>query len=129
MKRNFDLIRNLLFLFEEKAGSSKLENPAIEGFNSDEIAYHCRLLYDAGFLRCECVKSSTSDRIIHAIPFELTWDGHEFLEKIRCESTWSKIKSYAKERSLALSFDIVSEIAKKFITEVLKIPNTSFNRD
>jgi len=119
MKRDFDLVRTLLLQFEAKEDSSVVERPAVEGYSYELIAYHCRLLHDAGLLRCEPIKSSTSDRVIRVLPFELTWDGHEFLTKIRADSTWAKIKSQAKEKSLALSFTVVSEIAKRMAGQLL----------
>ena len=116
MKRDFELIRKILFFFEEKVDSSVVETVQIDGYEDNFVGYHSRLLYDAGFLRCESVRSSTSsDRVIRVLPFELTWDGHEFLDKIRSESRWNKIKEYSKENGLALSFNVVNELAKKLI--------------
>ncbi|PQA77634.1 DUF2513 domain-containing protein [Rhodoferax sp. TS-BS-61-7] len=120
MKRNFDLIRKLLFLFEERDRSEVLELPEVDGYLPEIIGYHLRLLYDAGFLRCESVKSSTSDRVIRVLPFELTWEGHEFLDKVRSEGTWNKIKSYSKDKGLSLSFSIVSELAKRLALSALE---------
>ena len=108
-----ELIRKLLFYFEEKPDSSHVQVPPIEGHGESDIRYHCRLLYDAGFLNCEPVASSTSSRVIYVIPFDLTWAGHEFLDKIRADSTWNKIKAQAKEKSLSLSFNIVNELAQR----------------
>ncbi len=113
MKRNFDLIRKLLFFFEDRDQCDFIETPTVDGFLPEVVSYHLRLLHDAGFLRCEPIKSSTSDRVIRVLPFELTWEGHEFLDKVRSEGTWSKIKAYSKDKGLALSFAIVSELAKR----------------
>ena len=120
MKRDFDLIRKLLLQFEDKEDSGVVEKPEVEGYSYEAVAYHCRLLNDAGFLRCEPIKSSTSDRVIRVLPFELTWEGHEFLDKIKSDSSWLKIKSYAKEKGLALSFSVVTEIAKRLATQLLE---------
>lgn len=119
MKRDFDLVRALLLQFEAKDDSSVVEKPAVEGYSCELVAYHCRLLHDAGFLRGEPIRSTTSDRLIRVLPFELTWEGQEFLDKIRTESTWGKIKSQATEKGLALSFTVVSEIAKRLAAQLL----------
>ena len=55
--------------------------------------------------------SSTSDRIIQVIPFELTWKGHEFLSKIRDEGFWQRVKSIVLAKTGALSFDVISDVA------------------
>jgi hypothetical protein len=119
MKRDFDLVRALLLQFEAKEDSSVVEKPEVPGYSYELVAYHCRLLHDAGLLRCEPIKSSTSDRVIRVLPFELTWDGQEFLAKIRADTTWARIKAQAKEKSLALSFTVVSEIAKRMAVQLL----------
>ena len=119
MKRDFDLVRALLLQFEAKEDSLVVEKPIVEGFSYELVSYHCRLLHDAGFLRCEPIKSSTSERVIRVLPFELTWEGHEFLAKIRSETAWGKIKSQAKEKGLSLSFSIVSELAKRFASQIM----------
>lgn len=119
MKRDFDLVRKILLQFEEKESSTIAEKPEVEGYSYEIVSYHYRLLYDAGFLRCEPVVSTTSDRIIKVFPFELTWDGHEFLDKIRSETTWNKIKIQAKEKGLALSFSVVTELAKRLAAQLL----------
>jgi uncharacterized protein YabN with tetrapyrrole methylase and pyrophosphatase domain len=119
MKRDFDLVRKILLQFEAKESSTIVEKPEVEGYSYEIVSYHCRLLYDAGFLRCEPVVSTTSDRVIKVFPFELTWDGHEFLDKIRSETTWNKIKALAKEKGLALSFSVVTELAKRLAAQLL----------
>lgn len=53
MKRNFDLIRKLLFFFEEKESPQHVEVPPIDGYDESTIRYHLVLLHDAGLLRCE----------------------------------------------------------------------------
>jgi len=83
------------------------------------IKYHCVLLNDAGLIFCEEVKSSTSDRPIYVIPFELTWAGHEFLDKIRSDTAWAKMKAQAQEKSLTLSFNIVNELAQRAVISTL----------
>jgi hypothetical protein len=117
MKRDFDLIRNLLFFFEEKEGPEVIEVPQIEGHDDQMIKYHLVLLYDAGLLRCEPVKSSTSDRVIYVLPFDLTWDGHEFLEKIRSITVWRKILDTVKSKGGALAFGVINQLATKIALE------------
>lgn len=124
MKRDFDLVRKLLIFFEEKPGPERVEVPPIEEYDDLTIKYHLVLLYEAGFLRCEPVKSSTSDRIIYVLPFDLTWQGHEFLDKIRSDSTWQKVKDTILSKGGALAFNIISEVATKFAMERIMGPQT-----
>ena len=50
MKRDMDLIREILFELEKQGGSGSWMKVAIEGRSEDEINYHLLLLKDAGFL-------------------------------------------------------------------------------
>jgi hypothetical protein len=117
VKRDFELIRKLLIFFDEKQDAKVIDKLSIEGYDEGTIAYHLRLLYDAKLLRCEPIQSSASDRLISVLPFELTWDGHEFLEKIRNDSTWEKIKAIIGEKSGAMAFSVISQLATKLATE------------
>ncbi len=83
MKRDFELVRKLLMFFEEQRSAKHVEMPPIEGYDEGTIKYHLVLLHEAGLLQCEPIRSTTSDRVIYVIPFDLTWDGHEFLDKVR----------------------------------------------
>ena len=96
MTRDLELVRKLLFFFDEKPGPNHVEVPPIEGYEATNIKYHCILLYQAGFLTCEPIKSSTSDRMIYVLPFELTWAGHEFLDKIRNPHVWDEVMNDVK---------------------------------
>jgi len=120
MKRDFELIRKLLFFFEEKKGPEAIEIPSIEDYDDLTIKYHLVLLYDAGLLRCEPVKSKTSDRVVYVIAFDLTWDGHEFLEKIRNDNTWRKILSTIKDKGGVLAFGVINRLATNMAMDILK---------
>ncbi|MCL4524070.1 MAG: DUF2513 domain-containing protein [Acidobacteria bacterium] len=120
MTRDWELIRKLLIFFEEKQSPAHVEVPAIEGYNELTIKYHLVLLYDAGLLRCETVKSSTSDRVVYVIPFDLTWEGHEFLDKVKSETVWRKIQKVIASKGGALAFSVLNQLATRFALEMVK---------
>jgi hypothetical protein len=115
MTRDFELIRKLLIFFDEKPDADHVEVPEIDGgYTDSQIKYHLVLLYQAGFLDCEPVKSSTSDRVIYVLPFNLTWEGHEFLAKIRSDSVWQKIQAVIVSKGGMLAFAVINQRATKF---------------
>lgn len=118
MKRDFDVIRKLLFYFEQKETPELVKVPSVEGYDDMMIKYHLVLLYDAGFLRCEPMRSSTSDRVICVSPFELTWAGHEFLEKIRSDGVWNRIQGDIRSEGGVMAFSVIERIATNFALEV-----------
>jgi hypothetical protein len=121
MKRDFELVRRLLAYFEEKSGPEHVEVPSIEGYDELTIKYHLVLLYDAGFLRCEPVTSSSSDRVIYVLPFELTWDGHEFLAKIRDDGLWQKTKDAILSKGGQLTVNTITTVATLLMKKMISL--------
>lgn len=110
MKRDMDLIRYLLFYFEEKDDFAHVKSDDIEisGYDAKLVAYHVYLMCEAGLLSCERITSSTTpDRLIDALPFRLTWDGHEFLDAARSDRLWSRAKIAVQEQGLATGFALL----------------------
>lgn len=122
MKRDMDLVRALLFYFEQKAGPEAIqaENIAIEGHDVSSLKYHLNLMYQAGLLNAEAVTSSTNtSRLIYVIPFDLTWEGHEFLETVRDPEIWRKAKANGKTAGTA-SIEFIWSIAKALVLSAIK---------
>ena len=113
MKRNFDLIRKLLIYLEEKP-DDKIVNAKdleIDDYDEKDVMYNFILMDQAGLIRCERqYSSSTPDRVINVFPFSLTWDGHEFLELSRNETTWNNAKSIVLSKSGVLSLDVLKAL-------------------
>jgi len=122
MSRDFELIRKLLIFFEEKQSARHVEIPPIDGYDERVIKYHLVLLHQAGFLSCEPVRSKTSDRVIYVIPFDLTWDGHEFLAKVRNEGVWGRIQNVITSKGGSLAFSVVNQLATRFALEIVHHP-------
>jgi hypothetical protein len=111
MTRDMDLVRKLLVYFDNKPDPGHIEKPLIEGYDDSTIQNHLILMFDAGLLRAEPMRSSTSDRIIRVLPFDLTWQGHEFLEKIKNETLWQRVKETIVNKGAPLTFDVVAKVA------------------
>lgn len=103
MKRDMELIRHLLFVLADKPGPEMLKASEIEaeGYSPTEVQYHLNLMYQAGWINGEDVRSTTSDRLIKVMPFDLTWQGHEFLEAVRDPEIWRQAKSGASRAGTA----------------------------
>jgi len=50
----------------------------------------------------------------------LTWEGHEFLDKIRDETIWSKTKDAISKKGLPMVIDVVKDVASAIIDEMTK---------
>lgn len=119
MRRNMDLIRDLLLKFEE------MERPlgfmsfrvtdsefVIDGFTPQEINAHIGMLFDARFIESgtDVRGSLGGDWYFHTI----TWEGRDFLDSVRQPQTWQKTKS-AVSSAGGFSVSLLAEVAKAII--------------
>jgi len=105
MKRNFELIRKLLLDFEG-------EEVDLSPFTEQQILYHKALLIEFGL--AEGPKPHYSSREYSEIPDKvtirkLTWEGHDFLNAIRDEGRWQKVKEWIKEAGKILTLETLKE--------------------
>jgi len=100
MKRDPEVIRRLLLFFEEKPDVNLVEAKSvkIDGQDLATIQYHIDLMFEAGFLSYETANSSTSDRLIYALPFRLTWKGHEFLDAARSDTSGTRRENFLETK-------------------------------
>ncbi len=112
-----DLIRSLLFHFEEKPDHKPEKETRLPGYDEATVKYHLLLLAQAKLIDFEPESSSTG-RIIRVIPIGLFWSGHEFLDTVRNDKVWNQVKDRAREKGTEMPFEIMKsmalEIAKKF---------------
>ena len=115
MKRDIDLIKEILTEIEESNAPSDIIEIDIPDRSQEEISYHIMLIYQAGLLEAEDVSGTNSYKWI---PISLTWQGHEFLDAVRNDTVWKKLKSKLKEQGGNLPFHVVKELVTKFSNEL-----------
>ena len=49
----------------------------------------------------------------------MTWEGQDYLELVRDDTTWGKIKKIAKKNGIPLMFNTVIDISKELIIAAL----------
>lgn len=112
MKRDWELIRKILIKLESQ-GDPKcmLDAEEVKGYDVGTVSYHMDLLGQAGLIGV--IDASTNE--MHFIAKSMTWDGHEFLDKIRQDTMWNKIKGTLREKGIELSIDAIKFGAKMVI--------------
>ena len=108
MKRDFELVRNLLLNIEG-------EKVDISSYTEEQILYHKALLLSRGL--AEGPEPRYSSRKYSGIPdkviiHKLTWEGHDFIDAIRDESRWQKAKEWVKEAGKILTLESLKEAVK-----------------
>lgn len=123
MKLNQDLIRDILLTTEEQITYSKIliinwdkeENQKLNlltPYTSDEIFYH---LQQAS--KSTLIEATFNEDFISVL--DLTPKGHSYLENIRNDNNWIKIKSIANNLGTK-SLDAMIQISSNVITELIK---------
>lgn len=118
MKRNMDLCRLILFKIEDEYESTALSNLQIDGYDMEIIAYHCDLLFEAGLIK-NYNPTYASDKIYFFSVGALTWEGHDFLDKIRENTMWNRTKNRIKENALPMTLEVIKTIVTSLINDQL----------
>ncbi|GHT30673.1 hypothetical protein FACS1894214_0970 [Planctomycetales bacterium] len=110
MKRNNDLIREILLIAEAHTDEDKMleVTPAdfIKEFSNItqyEIDEHVRLLKEKGLIETHHNRGGWYIK-------RLTWDGHDFLGNARDITVWNQ----AKQIAATSSWDVFSSVLKEF---------------
>lgn len=118
MKRDLDLTRNILEQIEEKSNGMPGMVLDLPGHTENEVSYHVKVLSEAGLLTAMDLTDSMG---LDWRPISLTWHGHEFLDAIRNETVWKKIKETVKEKGGAIPFEILKTLAIQFAGSVFGV--------
>lgn len=118
MKRDWDVVRKILLAVEaQETSSGRVEPTSIQGYDEENVVYHMKIMDEAGLI--ETWSSAT-----HSGPYRaalsMTWEGHEFLDQIRQDTMWNRVKGGAREKGLDLSVDVIGQLAKTIIFSMLK---------
>jgi hypothetical protein len=86
MKRDMELVREILLKVEELSFDSTFHDIGVAGRSPKEISYHVMLLHEAGFIEA-------MDLGVCWKPMRLTHSGKGFLDAARSETVWKKAKT------------------------------------
>lgn len=120
MKRDMDLIRNIMIYLEDHLTPGKfiqsMDVPLYNKDNDEEyqvLSEHIKLLLDEGLI--EANKMPIRGFVIYDIQ-RITSYGHDFLDALRDETIWSKTKGAAGKvggYTIAILMDLGKEYIKK----------------
>ena len=117
MKRDIDLIRNILLRLEGlETPREWLDPDNFEGYDDGIISYHFEILGEAGLIKAENNTTIGVPIKFNWRAMRLTWAGHDFLEAMRGDTRWKKVKDFVKNYSGMISI----ELTKKVALEALK---------
>ncbi len=119
MKRDMDLVRDLLLQIEEfdqgYGGDVEIE---ARDHEPQVVAEHLRLLLEARLIEGDAVPDDEY-AFDHILPTRLTWSGHDFLETVRDPEIWKKTKEGALSAK-GFTLDLLQDLAKGFIKKQIE---------
>lgn len=105
MRRDSELIRELLILIEQHEGESLKFSDAV---NRSVIGKHLELMEEAGLINNYSQGGSNS---YYRLSADLRNLGHDFLESIKEESKWQSFKRFLEENKVSISSVGLSKLA------------------
>lgn len=82
----------------------------------EDIAYTLYLLDEAGYIDCHITEADGG--IFHIIVYRLTYSGHEFLDTIKSDNVWQKIKTTVASVGSA-SIPVIQTLGTEYLTKCL----------
>lgn len=115
MKRDMDLVRLILLEIEKEYVSTAIYNLSVDGYDMATVAYHCKILHEKGLIS-DYKAQYASNEIYSFGVGSLTWEGNDFLDKVRDDTQWRKVKDTITKKGLPLILETIRTIASAFIT-------------
>ena len=123
MKRDMDLIRNLLMRIEEfpsKIDDNYDYTMNFKGYKNQEINFHLNLLKDAVYIDGIIQKSIINKHIsINYETLELSWKGYEFLDLARDNTIWKKAKKTIADKIQTGSFEVLMAVLVQMAKDMI----------
>lgn len=121
MKLDYDCVRHLLLEIEsnKKLGEPLTEynfkdNIVFGKYDFETVMYSLLKLKEANYVNVSL--SWESGHVIGYLINDITWAGHEFLDNIRDNKTWSEVKIVASKTS-SMSLTLMSKLAFQYLSQ------------
>lgn len=121
MKRDMNLVREILMWAESREHGYAGSNPEIEGYSDEEVGYHVYLMEQAGLVNAADATSMDDDSPC-ALLQNLTWTGHEFIDASNDDSIWSKAKEKVLKPGVSMTFSLLLDWLKAEAKTKLGLP-------
>lgn len=123
MKLDMDLVRKILLVIEE-SNSPLTNNDSVILKDCDRIEdkitidYHLKKMYEGNLIICGTPCEVSALETIYT-DIELSWEGHQFVEQIREDLFWGKLKTRVVKAGVGISLHAFKIGAPILIKELL----------
>ena len=109
MKRDMELIRELMLEVESQDSDFKYDTLQSKGYTETQLDYHLELLIEEKLIDGEVHPLMGTRSPIITIE-KLSWKGHEFLDNARNESVWKDTMKQVKEKGGGISIALLTQL-------------------
>ncbi len=85
----------------------------VEGYDDLTVRYHLLLLAHAKLIDYEPALTKTG-KVIYVLAFNPSLQGYEFLDAVRDEAVWNRLKAQVSEKGASVPFDVLKLLAIEF---------------
>ena len=119
MKRDMDLVRTILLALADSDEPLWSTDLVTDEYSRDVIGYHFLILDEAGLIMAS-VKAAGDDPYYIAVAYRLTWEGNHFLDAVRDESIWKRVRSTIGKITGGASFEVFKTVASSLALDAIK---------
>ena len=118
MKRDMDLVRAILLALADSDEPLWSTDLVTDEYSRDVIGYHFLILDEAGLIVAN-VKAADNDPYYIAVASRLTWEGNDFLDAVRDESIWKRVRSTIGKINGGASFEVFKTVASSLALDAI----------
>ena len=115
MERSMELCRSILLKLAAHEHGRAPKDMTIEGYNEEQIGYHCYLLHQAELIHGLDV-TSNGHLSPCFLPIQLTWAGHDFLDAAKTPSVWRA----AMDKTFGVGLSVSTAVLKQLLESLIR---------
>jgi hypothetical protein len=113
MKRDMDLIREILIEVEKVPALVMWESRPLLGYNDEEVFAHIELAREAGLVEASLMSGAC------AIIQRITNDGYDFLEASKQPTLWQQAKDRITAAGLPVTIAVAKTVLQTLVNDAL----------
>ena len=118
MRRDMDLLRRILMTTAE-SGMPLDAEALVQGRDDfEKVAYHIDIMAQAGIIEGMAQKDMAGGYSFASV-VQLTWEGNDFLDSVKNDKVWSKVKQAIAKTTGGAPFEVVKTLAVKATKSIL----------
>lgn len=120
MKRDFDLVRDILIQAETSEDTLDAEVLVTKERSAEIIAYHLEMMRDYGLIEIK-LDYAMGGHPVNMIVKRITWHGYDYLDAIRSKKIWNKAKKVINETVGETSLSIIKDTCTELVKQAIQL--------